>query len=369
MTLLGLVASSCLATSVLAASSSKMVPRDQFPQIISHRGASGYVPEHSLQAYQLAIDLKTDYIEPDLCLSKDGVFVVLHDLLLDDVTNVAEVPKFASKKSTKLVEGKNMTGFFVSDFLYEEIEELFLKQRLPERTTLFNGVFKLPTFKEVMSMAHSQYESSGRLVGIYPELKHPGFFNSLGFHMEDMFLAELTAGGFDAYGPEVANNIIDQVVPVVVQCFENATLSYLRSKTTLPLIYLMNKVDNSWYTQANIDAVATFATGLGAEKNYFANVDYSTAVSTIKMIHDAKLALVPWTFRADQDINARFHGDFALENMYYYCCLGVDGVFTEFPDRSREVVDMMSNYTQWVASANLPVPTNQPLCNLDCASV
>jgi len=297
------------------------------------------------------------------------VFVALHDLLLDDVTNVADVPRFASKKSTKLVDGKNMTGFFVSDFLFKEIEELRLKQRLPERTTLFNGVFQVPTFTDIMAMAQAQYNASGRLVGIYPELKHPSFFNALGFHMEDMFLAELTAGGFDAYGPEVANDIKYQVVPVVVQCFENATLSYLRSVTTLPLVYLMNKVDDSWYTQDNIDAVATFATALGAEKNYFANVDYATATKTIAMIHDADLALVPWTFRADQDINARFKGDFALEQLYYYCCLAVDGIFTEFPDRSRETVDSMGNYTQWVASANQPVPVGQPLCSIDCASV
>lgn len=295
--------------------------------------------------------------------------MAVHDVILDDVTNVASIPRFADKKSTKLVDGKNMTGFFVSDFLFKELEELRLNQRLPERTTLFNGVFKIPTFTDIMALAQSQYASSGRLVGIYPELKKPTFFKDLGFPMEDMFLAALVEGGFEVYGPDVANNIVDQVVPVVVQCFENATLSYLRSTTSLPLIYLMNAVDNSWYNKDNIAAVATFATGLGAEKNYFANVDYATAVSTVGMIHDAELALVPWTFRADQDINKRFKNNFQLEQMYYYCCLAVDGIFTEFPDRSRETIEAMGNYTQWVASANYPVPSGQPVCNIDCAAV
>jgi glycerophosphoryl diester phosphodiesterase len=122
-----------------------MPSRKRYPQIISHRGAAGYVPEHSLADYRLAIDLQTDYIEPDLCLSMDGVFVAMHDLLLDDTTNVASFPQFADRYTTKTVDGQNMTGYFISDFLYSELQELSLIQRIQGRSTLFNDLLKIPT--------------------------------------------------------------------------------------------------------------------------------------------------------------------------------------------------------------------------------
>jgi glycerophosphoryl diester phosphodiesterase len=94
--------------------------------------------------------LLTDYIEPDLCLSKDGVFVAMHDLLLDDTTNVASYPEFADRRTTKVVEGSAMTGFFVDDFSYAELQKLRLKQRLEGRSTLFDGLFTIPSLSEIM---------------------------------------------------------------------------------------------------------------------------------------------------------------------------------------------------------------------------
>lgn len=291
----------------------------------------------------------------------------MHDLLLDDVTDVASHPEYADKKTSKMVDGKNTTGYFVSDFLYSELETLRLKQRLPERTTLYNGLLQIPTFTSIMSLAQTQYSSSGRLVGIYPELKHPSYFKDLGFPMEDMLLDALVSGGYEVYG-DVPNNL-QQVVPVVIQCFEAPSLQYLHTKTALPLILLLETVPESFWTTENLNQIATYASGVGPDKSYFADVDYKSAVKTIDTIHSSNLRMHPWTFRADQDIGARFHNDFALELTYYYCCLGMDAMFSEFPDRSRESLDMMGNYTQWVEGANLPVPVGQPLCSIQCSEV
>jgi glycerophosphoryl diester phosphodiesterase len=281
------------------------------------------------------------------------------------------MPQFDDRKTTKKVDGKNTTGYFVSDFLYSELQELRLNQRLPERTTLYNGLLQIPSFTSIMSLAQSQYSSSGRTVGIYPELKHPSFFNGLqtyGKPMEDLLLDALVGGGFEVYGDSVPNDLA-QVNPVVVQCFDPASLQYIHNKSTLPLILLLETVPASFWNTDNLNDIASYASGVGPEKSYFADVSYATAVQTIATIHGADLRMHPWTFRADQDIGARFHNDFSLELMYYYCCLGMDGMFSEFPDRSREAIDSMTNYTQWVQNSGVPVPAGQPVCPLDCASV
>ena len=156
--------------------------------IISHRGASGYIPEHSIPAYQLAMDLNTDYIEPDLCLSQDGVFVALHDLLLDDTTDIASYPQYSNRKRTQEVDGETLTGYFVSDFAISELKQLRLNQRLPQRTQIYNGLFQIPTLDEIINLVQLQYNKTGILYGIFPELKHPSYFKSLGFNMDDMLL-------------------------------------------------------------------------------------------------------------------------------------------------------------------------------------
>jgi glycerophosphoryl diester phosphodiesterase len=295
------------------------------------------------------------------------VFVALHDLLLDDVTNVASHPEYADRYTTKVVDGKNTTGYFVSDFLYSELQTLRLNQRLPERTTLYNGLLQIPSFTQVMSLAQTQYNTSGRLVGIYPELKHPSFFHDLGFAMEDMLLEALVTGGYEVYGSEVANDL-QQVVPVVVQCFEPDSLVYLHSKTPLPLILLMNNQPADFWTTDNMAQIASYAAGIGPEKNYFASVPYTDAVKVIDLVHSAGLRLHPWTFRADQDIGKVFNRNFDAELQFYYCCLGMDALFSEFPDRSREALDAIGNYTQLVSANALPVPQGQPVCNLNCAA-
>lgn len=145
--------------------------RSSFPQIISHRGASGYIPEHSLAAYRLAIDLNTDYIEPDLVISKDGQFVIMHDVTLDDTTNVNDVVEFKDRYTTKIVDGVSKTGYFVNDFTVSELKTLKLKQRMSGRSTLLNNLLDIPTFVEVLNLAQNYYTQYNKTIGVYAELK------------------------------------------------------------------------------------------------------------------------------------------------------------------------------------------------------
>lgn len=301
-----------------------------------------------MQAYQLAIDLNTDYIEPDLCLSKDGIFVAMHSILLDETTNVAELPQYSDRYTTKQVNGANQTGYFVSDFLYSELQDLRLNQRLSIRTDLFDGYFKIPSFTEIMSLVWSQYNSSGIIRGMYPELKEPAYHESLGFDMVDMFLSELVSGGFVIDGAD--NDIINQVVPVVIQCFDADTLKQLRSKTDIPLIYLLDIPVAPFWNAEFLEEVSTFADGISPEKTFLGQLPFPLGKQSVELAHETGLAVVPWTFRADTDILPKFEGSFAAEEMYYYACLGIDAAFTEFPDQTRETIDMYLNVSSSVES-------------------
>ena len=299
---------------------------NQHPMIISHRGASGYIPEHSIPAYQLAMDLNTNYIEPDLCLSKDGVFVALHDLLLDDTTDIASYPQYSNRKRTQQVDGETLTGYFVSDFTISELKQLRVNQRLVQRTQIYNSLFEIPTLDEIINLVQLQYNKTGILYGIFPELKHPSYFTSLGFNMEDMLLEQLSTR-------EIYNNINKSTLiqyPIVIQCFDENTLVSLKNKTDIPLILLVDT--NDIWTTEYLTNISAFANGIGPNKKILNH-------KKIQMAHNANLQVYPWTFRADSDIGPQFNNSFEDEELYYICCLGVDGLFTEFPDRTRETIN------------------------------
>jgi glycerophosphoryl diester phosphodiesterase len=278
------------------------------------------------------------YIEPDLCLSSDGVFVAMHDVCLDDTTNVASV--YPDRKATKTIDGADMTCYFVSDFTFAELKTLRLNQRLAGRSTLYNGLLEIPSLDEIMSLVNDNYASTGNMIGFYPELKHPSFFNSLGFPMADLLLGKLSQGGFAITG---APNNLTNVNPVVIQCFEPETLKYLKTKTDIALIQLLNFGDVVW-NEEQLKALSLYATGLGPAKEYFGG-SYGAAKVKVELAHSLGLALHPWTFRADQGILPQFENNFESEEMYFYCCLGIDGVFSEFPDRTRETIDLYKNHT------------------------
>jgi glycerophosphoryl diester phosphodiesterase len=123
------------------------------PIVIGHRGASGYLPEHTLAAYELAIDMGADYIEPDLVSTKDGVLIARHENEISATTDVANRPEFANRKTTKVVDGVSITGWFTEDFTLAEIKTLRAKQNFPFRDQSFNGLYEVPTLQEIIDLA------------------------------------------------------------------------------------------------------------------------------------------------------------------------------------------------------------------------
>lgn len=334
------------------------------PLVIGHRGASGELPEHTLAAYERAIARGTDFIEPDLVLTKDGVMIARHEPMLDDTTDVAT--KFdASRKTTKLVDGVSTTAYFASDFTLAEIRTLRAKQSRSTRSSAFDGLYEIPTLAEVIALAQTEGAKVGRSVGIYPEIKHSTFHK--GLFGANVFEDKLLATLHPIYGNSAS-------APVFIQSFEVSNLQYLRTKTKLRLVQLIDADDvkddgsmslvapyrqpydfvvsgdtrqfSDLLTSSGLDFVKTYADAIGPWKPYLVKtvndqvdrngdgritindrrVDGSTGV--IEMAHAKGLMVHTWTFR--DDASGYGFADPKAE-MQYYMKLGVDGVFTDFP--------------------------------------
>lgn len=350
------------------------------PIVVAHRGASGYLPEHTIEGYTKAIEMGADFIEPDLVMTKDGQLVVRHEPMLSGTTNVAEIPSFASKKTTKDVDGAMVTDWFVSDFTLAEIKQLKAKQAFAERSQQYNNMYAVPTFAEVIALAKQKSAQLGRVIGIYPETKHPSFHEALNLKITDKLLEVLTAEGW--------NNAAS---PVYVQSFEVSNLQYLRSKSTVKIIQLLSCYDVAlngdliftvplgeaisdgkpydWHlkgdsrdygffrTQAGLDFVKTYANGIGPWKPFIisykgtdANNDGKAddinadgkvddadkvALSPSTLISDAHkkgLQVHAYTFRNEgRRLLSNYKNNPALEYQAFYK-LGLDGVFSDFTD-------------------------------------
>ena len=154
--------------------------------VIAHRGASGYRPEHTLEAYRLAIRQGADFIEPDLVATKDGVLVARHENEISGTTDVAAHPEFANRRTTKSIDGRPMTGWFTEDFTLAELKTLRAKERIPAirpDNTRFDGMYQVPTFAEVVQLAKRE-SRGGRVIGVYPETKHPTYFAKEGRRLD-----------------------------------------------------------------------------------------------------------------------------------------------------------------------------------------
>ena len=191
----------------------------QPPLVVAHRGASGYLPEETLEAYARAIELGADMIEMDLVSTRDGVLITRHDPNLAISTDVAKHPEFAQRKKTIQVDRETQTGWFSNDFTLAEIKRLGAISTDAERPQQFNGQYKVPTFQEVIDLAKAKSRETGRTIGIYPETKNPTYFRDLGLPMEDKLIAMLEAAGWNSRG-----------APVLVQSFEPGSLKYMKSK-------------------------------------------------------------------------------------------------------------------------------------------
>jgi glycerophosphoryl diester phosphodiesterase len=280
------------------------------PLVIAHRGASGHRPEHTLEAYRLAIELGADVIEPDLVSTKDGQLVARHEPDISATTDVAQRPEFAARRRTAVIDGTAVTGWFTTDFTLAELRTLRAVQPREYRSQDFDGRWPVPTLDEIIALAKRESAARGRTIAIYPETKHPTWHREQGLPLEEPLLAALAREGWTT-----------RDAPVWVQSFESGNLRWLRPRTGVKLVQLVGE-------QGPLDFadVAGYADAIGASKALLADGDF------VARAHAAGLAVHAWTFRDEpRHIDARFGGD-PLREYAYFFALGVDGVFSDFPD-------------------------------------
>ncbi len=303
---------------MLGVSAAAAPPR---PLIIGHRGASGHRPEHTLESYRLAVDMGADFVEPDLVSTKDGVLIARHENEIGSTTDVAD--RFPDRKRTRTVDGQSITGWFTEDFTLPEIKTLRARERLPFRSHAYDGQFQIPTFDEVIELAQKMGKDRGRPVGVYPETKHPTYFRNSGLPLEEKLLASLDTQGWNR-----------REAPVFIQSFEQGNLRELRKKTTVRLIQLGSSA--KMFEGDGLNAIAGYADGIGPEKRLIVpvNADGSLGPPTdlVERAHKAGLLVHVWTVRVEKEfLPAGYHGDVNAE-FEQLRQLGVDGVFTDFPD-------------------------------------
>ena len=291
------------------------------PLIIAHRGASGHRPEHTLEAYRLAVEMGADFIEPDLVSTKDGVLIARHENEIGGTTDVGD--RFPDRKRTRTVDGQSMTGWFTEDFTLAEIKTLRARERLAFRSHAYDGQFQIATFDQVIELAQQLGKKVGRPVGVYPETKHPTYFRGIHLPLEEKLLASLQAHGWNR-----------REAPVFIQSFEQENLRALRKQTRVRLIQLVSAA--AMLEGDGLRNIATYADGIGPEKRLVVPVNADGSLGTptdlVTRAHAAGLLVHIWTIRADKEfLPAGYHGrpeaEFEQSRQ-----LGVDGVFTDFPD-------------------------------------
>lgn len=280
------------------------------PLVIAHRGASGYLPEHTLPAYSLGYGQGADYVEPDLVLTKDGVFVCLHDIHLEATTDVEEVFPQRSR-----ADGR----WYAADFTLEEVRRLRAHERLEDRFPQDASGFVVPTFEELLGLVHGLNKTTGRRVGVYPELKSPAWHREQGLPMEERFLELVTRHGYRS-----------RDAAIFVQCFERPTLERLRALgSELPQVMLLGGAEHdALATPEGLDQVAKFADAIGPAKDRLL-----ADPELVARAHARGLLVHPYTFRADR---LERYPSFDAELERFYVGLGVDGLFTDFPDLARQ---------------------------------
>jgi glycerophosphoryl diester phosphodiesterase len=297
------------------------------PLIIGHRGASGHRPEHTLEGYRLAAEMGADFIEPDLVSTKDGVLIARHENEIGGTTDV-EV-KFPARRTTRTIDGQTISGWFTEDFTLAEIKTLRARERLPFRSHAYDGQFAIPTFDEVIELAQRLGRELSRPIGVYPETKHPTYFRGIGLPLEEKLIASLAKHGWDR-----------KDAPVFIQSFEPDSLRLLRGKTSVSLIQLTS--DASMLDAAGLKRIAAYADGIGPEKRLVVPIgaDGSVGAPTdlVQRAHAAGLLVHIWTIRVDkQFLPAGYHGRAEAE-FEQFRDLGVDGIFTDFPDVAAKVL-------------------------------
>lgn len=318
------------------------------PIVIAHRGASGYRPEHTIAAYELAIDQKADYIEPDLVITKDGELICRHENEISGTTDVGTHPEFADRKATKMVDGVKIEGWFTEDFTLAEIKTLRCKERLPQlrkKNVAYDGQFEVPTLREVLQLLVAKKASTGRSVGIYPETKHPTYFATRGLTFDAALLKTLRE--FDHFKDGKGAKPM-----VFIQSFEVKNLQKLKGMCSYPLIQLLDKtgktVDGAGDFEtmrmpAGLAAISKYATGIGPDKDLViprtATRELGEPTSLVKDAHKVGLKVHPYTFRRETFFLPAGSGVDIEFEIGKFVQAGIDGFFTDFPDLGRRALE------------------------------
>jgi len=369
------------------------VAHDQpHPLVIGHRGTAGYLPDHTLPGYALAIKLGADYIEPDLVATKDGHLVARHEPNIAATTDVAQHPEFADRKRSVSIDGgAPEEGWFVSDFTLAELSTLRAVQPFPDRPQRFNGKFRIPTLEEVIALAKRYSKRYHRTIGIYPEIKHPTYHKSLGLPLERKLVKALAKAGLN-----------HRRSAVFIQSFETSNLKRLNRITPVRLVQLIDandvKPDGSldytapfdrpydWTasgrpgtfgdltTDAGLDEVASYADGIGPWKPYIistAAVDINgdgtvgdedgdglvdegdrkllEPTDLVARAHARGLVVHPYTFRNEAKRLAFDYGDNPIEEYLRFYEAGVDGLFSDFAGTAFAARELF-----WLQSGGFP---------------
>jgi glycerophosphoryl diester phosphodiesterase len=315
------------------------------PVVIGHRGAAGYRPEHTLASYALAIEMGADYIEPDLVSTQDGVLVARHENEISGTTDVATRAEFAGRETTRTVGGHQLSGWFTEDFTLAELKTLRAKERLPTvrpANTWYDGRYEIATFEEILDLAEQGGRARGVTIGVYPETKHPTYFDSIGLSLEEPLVEALRSHHLDRPN-----------APVLIQSFETGNLRELAAMVTVPLVQLVD-IDGAPYdlvaagdtrtyrdlmSPSGLADVASYAAAIGAHKGLLV-LDETDRSALVTSAHAAGLLVHAWTVRDENRyLDERFrigsdpdaHGD-SVGLMLALLEAGVDGIFTDQPD-------------------------------------
>ena len=326
-------------------------PRPGRTLVIGHRGASGYRPEHTLASYELAARLGADFIEPDVVITKDGVLVCRHEPEIGGTTDVAAHPEFASRRVTKQLDGVAVTGWWAEDFTLAELNTLRAIERLPavrQENTMYDGRFTVPTLQQVMDLRKDLSRRLGREIGIYPETKHPTYFQQKGLPLEARLLGLIRRNGLNSGD-----------APIFVQSFETKNLQQLRDlglRTRVVQLLgasgapydLVSSGDPRTYadlaTPVGLRRIAGYGDGIGPDKGLviprLADGSLGSPTNLVDDAHSAGLILHPYTFRAENTflpVNLRrgtVDSDFgrAIDEQVAFLRTGIDGLFTDQAD-------------------------------------
>ena len=332
------------------------------PLVIAHRGASGYRPEHTLAAYELAVQQGADVIEPDLVMTKDGVLVDRHEPEISGTTDVADHPELADRRTTKQVDGRPVTGWFVEDLTLAELRTLRAVERLPElrpESASYDGRFTVPTLAEVLDLRARLSREAGRTIGVIPEIKHSTYLHDAGLDPEAALVREVTRAGLNR-----------PTAPLWTQSFEWTNLVDLREnhRYRARLVFLASNSGGPYdlaaagtprtYTEMlrpdSLRELARTVDAIGPDKRrvipWEADGSLGTPTSLVADAHAAGLAVTPYTFRAENvflPADLRVGDDPAahgrmVDEVEAYLRTGIDGVFCDQPDLCLEARDRLA---------------------------